>query len=76
MECARLKNWHFFGIGRRNSPGWSWMVATQVTDIPSGLFFRGNFKKLEPYIGDMAILLSQIKGSITPNDAMIQASNI
>ena len=36
----------------------------------------GKLKKREPHIGDMAILLSQSKGSITPNDAMIQISNI
>ena len=31
----------FFGIGEK-SPDWSWMVATQVTDIPFGLHFQKN----------------------------------
>ena len=45
MECTKSKNWHFFGIGDTNSPYWSWMVATQVTDTPFGLAFRENLKK-------------------------------
>ena len=32
----------FVGIGETNSPDWSWMVATQVTDVPFGLDFREN----------------------------------
>ena len=39
MERARLKNWDFWNRGKK-SPDWSWMVATQVTDIPVGLYFR------------------------------------
>ena len=48
----------FFWNIRKKYPDGSWMVATQVTDIPVGLAFFGGFlKKIEPHIGDMAILL-------------------
>ena len=30
----------FVGIGKTNSPYWSWVVDTQVTDILSGLTFQ------------------------------------
>ena len=34
MECSRLKTGVFFRIEETNSPGWTWTVATQVTDTP------------------------------------------
>ena len=45
MECASLKNWHFFGMGETNFPDWSYMVYTQVTDIPVGSAYWENLKK-------------------------------
>ena len=45
MECASLKNWHFFGMVETNYPDWVWIVGTQVTDIPFVLAFLDNFKK-------------------------------
>ena len=48
----------FVGIGETNSPDWSCMVDTQVTDIPFGLTFWANFTHIEPHIGYMAIILS------------------
>ena len=58
MECARLKNWHFVGIGETNDPDWIWMVAMQITDTPFGLSFQENYiKNRDPRIGDMEILL-------------------
>ena len=39
MEFTRLKDWNVFGLEEKHSSGWSWMVATQVTDAPLGLAF-------------------------------------
>ena len=44
MECKSLKT-GIFGIGEINYPDWSWIMATQITDIPFGLVFWGGFKK-------------------------------
>ena len=65
----------FVGIRETISPDWSCIVTTQVTGIPFG-FFWSKLKKREPHIGYMEILLYQSKGSIAPNVAMIQLSNI
>ena len=48
----------FVGIGETNSPDWSCMVATQVTDILFGGSLSGKLKKREPPIGDMEIIPS------------------
>ena len=42
---CKVETLDFFGIGETNSPYYSWMVDTEVTDIPVGLAFRGVFKK-------------------------------
>ena len=39
MKCARLNNGIFVGRGEKYYPGWSWMGATPITDIPFGLDF-------------------------------------
>ena len=38
-----------FRIGDKDSPDFSCMVATQVTDIYVGLAFQGNLKKIASY---------------------------
>ena len=45
MECAKLKEWIFFGIGETNSQGWTYMVATQVIYTPFVLYFMEKLKK-------------------------------
>ena len=45
MECARLKNWHFWWNRRENPSDWSWMVDTQATYIPFGVNIYGKLKK-------------------------------
>ena len=49
MECERLENGMFFGIGEKNYPGWTWTVDTRVTDTPFMLEFLANLKN-EAYI--------------------------
>ena len=45
MECAGLKTGILVGIGETNSPDWSWIVATQVTNNTLGLASRENLEK-------------------------------
>ena len=55
MECVRLNIYIYklalFGWGETNSPSWSWMLATQVTDIHFGviLYERKNILILETW---------------------------
>ena len=42
MEYANLAHWHVFWKKIKNSQGWIFTVATQVTDIPFRLAFLVN----------------------------------
>ena len=79
MGCERLQNWNVYWNKKTNSFGCTWMVATQVTYISCRLDLISNFRKRGwgvSYIGDMIILRSLSKWSITTNYKMIQPSNI
>ena len=46
----KVENLHFFGIGEKNYPDWSWMVDTLVKNTPFGFSLSG--KKIESIILD------------------------